>query len=127
MTFMLVITTQMSADASIGPKIGWFEGEQEQDAAEDELRLAGAMLLGRKTYEALAPIWLASSGAFAERVNRMPKYVASSTVTGPLEWNATLIEGDLADDVRRLKEHHDGNLLTYGCGEFAFELVRLGL
>jgi dihydrofolate reductase len=127
MDFMskVVITVQMSADASIGPDIGWFDGEHEQDAAETELRLADAMLLGRKTYEALAPIWLSAPGAFAERVNRMPKYVAATTLAEPLQWNATLIKGDLADEVRRLKQEHD--LLTYGCGEFAFELVRLGL
>src|SRR6266496_6168921 len=58
-----------SADASIGPEIGWFAGNGEHEhAAENELRLADAMLLGRKTYAALAPIWQKSSGEFAERV-----------------------------------------------------------
>src|SRR5262245_28745594 len=120
----LIVTVQMSADASIGPDIGWFQGEHEEEASSNELRLADAMVLGRKTYEALAPIWLASPGPFAERVNEMPKYVASTTPAGPLRWNATAIT---VDDVDRLKKEHDGNLLTYGCGEFAFDLVRLGL
>jgi dihydrofolate reductase len=122
---MLVISVQMSADGSIGPDIGWFDGEQEHDAAEDELRLADAMLLGRKTYAALAPIWSATPGAFAERVNGMPKHVGTTTLTGPLDWNASIVKGDLADEVRRLKVEQ--RLLTYGCGEFAYELVRLGL
>ena len=128
MTAKVIITVQMSADASIGPEIGWYapDGVHEQ-VGENEVRLADAMLLGRKTYAALAPIWTAAGGEFADRVNAMPKYVASTSLTGPLEWNATLIDGDLAEQVKELKARHTGNLLTYGCGEFAFTLVRLGL
>jgi dihydrofolate reductase len=123
-----IVTTQMSADASIGPSIGWYEPNgAHESAGEDEVRLADAMLLGRRTYEALAPIWLKTTGDFAERVNSIPKYVASRTLSGPLDWNATLVEGDLPEQVRRLKARHDGSLLTYGCGEFAFELVKHGL
>ena len=44
-----ITTVQMSADASIGPNIGWFEGGEQEEAGEDEIRLAGALLLGRKT------------------------------------------------------------------------------
>ena len=121
-----IITVQMSADASIGPDIGWFDGG-DGEAAEAEIRLADAMLLGRKTYEALSEIWPKSPGEFADQVNRMPKYVVSKTLSEPLKWNATLLKGDLAEEVRKLKEQHQGNLLTYGCGEFAFELVKLGL
>ncbi|BCB91120.1 dihydrofolate reductase family protein [Phytohabitans suffuscus] len=123
-----IITVQMSADASIGPAIGWYEpGGEHEGAGEEEIRLAGAMLLGRRTYEALAPIWMGTAGPYAEIVNALPKYVASTTLSGPLEWNATLVEGDLAGEVGRLKARHEGNLLTYGCGEFAFALVELGL
>jgi dihydrofolate reductase len=123
-----IITAQMSADASIGPSIGWYQpGGEHEGAGEDDVRLAHAMLLGRKTYEGLAPIWMKTAGDFADRVNALPKYVASKSLTGPLDWNATLIEGDLAEQVRRLKEEHEGNLLTYGCGEFAFALIRSGL
>ena len=121
-----IITVQMSADASIGPDIGWFGGD-EKDATEAEIRLADAMLLGRKTYEALSEIWPKTPGEFADRVNRMPKYVVSRTLTEPLKWNSKLVQGDLAEEVRRLKAEHDGNLVTYGCGAFAFELVKLGL
>jgi len=117
----------MSADASIGPNISWFAGGEQEDAGEDELSLANALLLGRKTYEALSAIWSKTTGAFADRVNSLPKYVASTSLVEPLEWNATLITGDLVTEVRRLKAHHTGNLLSYGCGEFAFNLVRLGL
>lgn len=123
-----IISVQMSADGSIGPSIGWYRpgGEHEADSA-DDLRLAGAMLLGRKTYEALAPIWTSTTGAYADAVNALPKYVATGTLTAPLAWNATPVAGDLATAVRRLKAEHAGNLLTYGCGEFAYALVKLGL
>lgn len=122
-----IITVQMSADASIGPNIGWFGGGEQEDAGEDELRLADALLLGRKTYEALSAIWPAITGELADRVNGMPKYVASTSLVEPLEWNASLITGDLVDEVRRLKAQHAGNLLSYGCGEFAFNPTWSGL
>lgn len=74
-------------------------------ASLDELILAHAMVLGRKTYEGLAAVWptLADDpqmGGYAGRINSMPKYVASRTLPGPLEWNATLIEGDVVEGVR---------------------------
>ncbi|HEX5860539.1 MAG TPA: dihydrofolate reductase family protein [Nocardioides sp.] len=122
-----IITVQMSADAGIGPGLEWFEGGDQEERGEEELRLADAMLLGRKTYESLSAIWLNTTGEFAGRVNAMPKYVVSRTLAGSLTWNATLLEGDLAEEVRRLKADHAGNLLSYGCGELAFELVRHGL
>ena len=122
-----IITVQMSADASIGPNIGWFEGGEQEEAGEDEICLADALLLGRKTYEALSAILSKTAGEFADRVNSMPKYVASTSLAEPLAWNASLITGDLVAEVRRLKTHHSGNLLSYGCGEFAFNLVRHGL
>ena len=62
----------------------------------------------------------------AARINSMPKYVASRTPRGPLEWNATLLEGDLADSVPAIKDRH-GLLMVSGAGEFAHDLVELGL
>jgi dihydrofolate reductase len=93
--------------------------------------LADAMVLGRKTYEGLAAVWpqLASDptmGRFAERINDMPKYVASRTLSGSLEWNATLIEGDLDKAVPALKAEHRGNLIVSGCGELAHSLTQQG-
>jgi dihydrofolate reductase len=89
-------------------------------------------VLGRKTYEGLAAVWpqLADDptfGVFADRLNSMPKYVASRTLRGPLEWNATLLEGDLAQSVTALKDRHDGTLVVSGAGELAHDLTTLGL
>ena len=106
--------------------------EDSGDASLEQLLLADALVLGRKTYEGLAAVWpqLADDpalGRFAERINTMPKYVASRMLSEPLEWNATLIGGELDDAVPALKAAHRGNLIVSGCGEFAHALARQGL
>ena len=65
--------------------------------------------------------------AYAKQMNSMPKYVASRTLSGPLEWNATLLEGNLAESVSSLKDEHHGNLVVSGAGELARELMAHGL
>jgi dihydrofolate reductase len=97
----------------------------------EQFLVADAMVLGRKTYEGLAAVWPQlvddpTLGLFANRLNSMPKYVASRTLHGPLPWNATL-EGDLAASVRALKDGHDGTLIVSGAGELARELTTQGL
>lgn len=98
----------------------------------DQLVLADALLMGRPVYEGLSVVWPQlvddpAMGKSAGRINAMPKYVASRTLTGPLVWNATLIEGELDQAVPALKERHSGNLIVTGCGKFAHALTRLGL
>lgn len=98
----------------------------------DQLVLADALLMGRPVYEGLSQVWpqLAEDpgamGKAAVRINAMPKYVASRTLTGALDWNAALIEGELDQAIPALKDRHPGNLVVTGCGEFAHELTRLG-
>jgi dihydrofolate reductase len=97
----------------------------------EQFLVADAMVLGRKTYEGLAAVWpqLADDptlGLFADRLNSMPKYVASRTLRGPLEWNATLLEGDLAERVTAIKDRH-GLLIVSGAGELAHALTTQGL
>jgi dihydrofolate reductase len=60
-------------------------------------------------------------------INPMPKYVASRTLHGSLDWNATVIEGELAEGVRKLKDDLDGDLFMSGCGELARNLLAAGL
>jgi dihydrofolate reductase len=97
----------------------------------EQFLVADAMVLGRKTYEGLAAVWptLADDptlGGWADRLNSMPKYVASRSLQEPLAWNATLLEGDLAESVPALKERH-GLLIVSGAGELAHALTTLGL
>src|SRR4029450_9916690 len=75
--------------------------------------------LARKTYEGLAAYWSPLKDAWANLINPKPKYVASRTLHGPLEWNATLLEGDAPDAVSRLEAELPSDLLLDGCGELA--------
>ena len=98
----------------------------------DQFLAAEAMVLGRKTYEGLAAVWpqLAADpnlGVFADQMNSMPKYVASRSLRAPLGWNATLLEGDLAESVTALKDRHDRTLVAVGAGELAHDLTTRGL
>src|SRR5262249_17209871 len=93
-----IVSTHITIDGIIGPSpADWaiFEGESERYKF-DQLLAADAFLLGRKVYEGLASAWpgMTDDTGFAERVNSIPKYVASRTLEEPLEWNASLIKGD---------------------------------
>src|ERR687886_835626 len=70
----------------------------------DEVMASEALLLGRTTYEGFAKAWPSREGEFADKFNNMPKYVVSSTLSDP-EWNnTTVISGDLAEEVTKLKQ-----------------------
>jgi hypothetical protein len=100
----LVISTAMTVDGvvSVGE---WYVSEGGHDrASRDQFVDAAGMLLGRKTYEGLAAFWSPMTGEWANVLNPMPTFVASRTLQEALDWNSTLIEGDLAEGVSRLKE-----------------------
>jgi dihydrofolate reductase len=83
----------------------------------DEVMEAESMLLGRVTYEGFAAAWPERQddpSGFADKMNRMPKYVVSTTLSDPSWNNSTVLEGDLADAVRRLKQESEGEILVYG-------------
>jgi dihydrofolate reductase len=61
------------------------------------------------------------------RINPMPKFVASWTLQGSLDWNATALEGELAETVSGLKDDLGGDLMLIGCGELARNLLGAGL
>ena len=87
---------------------GWTFAIQRGDEGDqfkvDETMNSEALLLGRKTYEGFADAWPERDGEFADRFNSMPKYVVSSTLKDP-EWtNTTVLEGDLADSVGKLRD-----------------------
>jgi dihydrofolate reductase len=125
----LIVSAQMTADAVMDQNESWFDpsGESEISGAE-QIRGADALLLGRETYEFFSSVWpRMAKGDFATRINALPKFVASRTLSGPLDWNATLIEGDIAASVAELKQAQTGDLLSYGCGELAHYLADRGL
>ena len=95
----------------------------------NELFAAGALLLGRVSYQHFAAAWptMTDDQGFADRMNSLPKYVVSTTLQEPLEWNATLLTGDLADQVAKLKTEGDGDILVFGSRDFVYTLLRNGL
>jgi dihydrofolate reductase len=110
---------------------GWsFEfsrGEEGDNFKLQEALEADALLLGRKTYEGFAAAWPQRGGEFADKFNGMPKYVVSSTLREP-EWNnSTVLEGDLADAVARVRDKHDGNIVVHGSAQLVQELVERDL
>lgn len=124
----LIVSAQMTTDCVMDQIDGWFDeqGDVEQHGVE-ELRAADAVLLGRETYEQFLKVWPSGSGPYADLINPIPKYVASRTLTGPLAWNAELLDRDTAEAVAALKADHAGSLISYGCGELANFLARNGL
>jgi dihydrofolate reductase len=93
----------------------------------DEALDSEALLLGRVTYEGFADAWPSREGEFADKFNSMPKYVVSSTLEEP-EWtNSTVINGDVADEVSKLKQELDGDIVVHGSAQLAQTLVERGL
>jgi dihydrofolate reductase len=89
----------------------------------DETLSADALLLGRVTYEGFAAAWPSRDGEFADKFNSMPKYVVSSTITEP-EWtNSTVLKGDLASEVAKLKEQQHGDIVVHGSPQLVQALV----
>jgi dihydrofolate reductase len=87
------------------------------------------LLLGRKTYEIFAGYWprQPDSDPFAAKLNRLPKYVASTTLTDPAWSNTTVLEGDVPAAVAELKRRPGRELQVHGSGELAATLLRNGL
>src|SRR5687767_8787523 len=87
---------------------GWsFEFDRGEDGNKfklDETLATEALLLGRRTYEGFADAWPSREGEFADKFNSMPKYVVSSTLEDP-EWNnSTVLKGEVAEEVSKLKQ-----------------------
>src|SRR3954469_19095152 len=108
---------------------GWFGqmGEKDQEAWArielDEALRAEALLLGRRSDEWFATRWLTREGEWADRLNGLPKYVVSSTLDAP-RWGAgTVLEGDVVDEVSRLKDALDGDVVVYASRELVQTLL----
>ena len=97
---------------------GWFTqiGETDREAwaelGTEEARRASALLLGRRSDEYFAARWLSREGEWADRLNRLPKYVVSSTLDEPKWSNATVLEGDVVGEVAQLRQQLDGEIVV---------------
>ncbi len=87
-----------------------------------------ALLMGRRTYDGFLPVWPTMSGdPYSDRINAMPKYVASTTLRDPTWPNTTVIDNELVDHVAELKAQTTGYVLQYGFGDVSRALLAAGL
>jgi dihydrofolate reductase len=102
-----------------GPEIAAYKLNETLDAE--------SLLLGRVTYESFAGAWPQREGPFAEKMNDMPKHVVSSTLRD-LDWNnSSLLDGDVAGSVARLKQGAGGSILVAGSCRLVHSLLLGGL
>ncbi len=108
---------------------GWFGriGDKDREAWAtvelDEALGAEALLLGRRSDEWFAARWRSRSGEWADRLNSLPKYVVSSTLEKPRWNNSTVLRGDVVNEVSKLKQKLDGDIVVYGSIQLAHALV----
>jgi dihydrofolate reductase len=109
---------------------GWavdFDGAREGGRfAFESAQSSEALLLGRVTYEAMQAFWPTAEGELADKLNELPKYVVSSTLTDP-PWNATVLGDDWPEEVARLRQELDGELVVYGSRRLSRALIGMGL
>lgn len=126
----LVESTFVTLDGSIANPQTWsppYWDDEHAAYASKLLFAADALVLGRKTYEGFAQAWPSRSGDdYTDRINAMPKFVASRTLEDAT-WNATIIDGDVAEEVSKLKSEDGTGLLKFGTGELDRTLLRNGL
>jgi dihydrofolate reductase len=108
---------------------GWFEqitdGDREEwaKAEFEEAMRAQALLLGRRSDEYFGPRWTGRSGEWADRLNSLPKYVVSATLVEPRWANSTVLKGDVVDEVSRLKQELDGDIVVYASRQLVQTLM----
>jgi dihydrofolate reductase len=118
----IVNSTFISLDGIVNHMDRWhfdFIDDESNAVALEQLAAADGLLLGRKTYEIYASAWPTRDGELAKRINVLPKYVASTTLTNPDWENSTVLDGDLITAVTRL----DGTILMHGYGPVARTLL----
>jgi dihydrofolate reductase len=124
----VIATTQATVDGVIDPVGEWVQPDGDHGAYSFERQEGSSgLLLGRKTFEGLAGFWPNQTGRWADMVNGLPKYVASTTLSGELGWSGTLLDGSVDDSIPRLKDEVEGDLFVHGSGEFAYALAERGL
>lgn len=141
----IIVSEFMTLDGVVEEPV-WtipFNTDEQNEHKFQELKTCDALLLGRKTYEGFAEAWpktaisntvkneirdFAIPDGFAERMNSYPKHVVSRTLRPEdMKWNASLIEGDLTGEVRKLKEQPGRDILVVGSFALVDTLIKLDL
>jgi dihydrofolate reductase len=110
------------------PSLGRPSDERAWEIQTELLLSCDAVLMGRRTYEGFAPVWPTRSGdPYSDRINTMPKYVVSTTLENP-EWaNTRVIDGDVVEEVTKLKQGDGKDIVQYGFGPLSRLLIEHGL
>jgi dihydrofolate reductase len=126
----VIVEVEMSLDGCIGgeeaafwQQIFPFHSDDVTEYLDGILFEPDALLMGQKTYEFFAKVWPQREGKQAEKINSMPKFVAARSLKEPLEWNATLIKGDVVEEIKKLKAEPGESLLQYGVGELTHTML----
>jgi dihydrofolate reductase len=127
----VINSTYVSLDGVVTNPQEWtfqFRDDAANQFAYEQLMASDGLLMGRKTYEAFAAVWptMKDEAGFADKMNSMPKHVASRTLKEPT-WNATVIQGDLAQSVDALKRAEGKDIVQYGYGPVTGTLIEHGL
>jgi dihydrofolate reductase len=124
----LIVSSYLTLDGRVDDVQDWVVPYNDEEAASyhtDLLADSDGLLLGRRTYELFSALWPPRSGElpYIDKINRMPKHVASTTLS-ELEWeNSTLIEGDAVEGVAKLKQQPGQDLVMYGCHDLMHRLL----
>jgi dihydrofolate reductase len=131
----IVVTEYISVDGVVEApsgmedfeRVGWTDaftrGPEGDRFKFDETMASDALLLGRVTYDGFAPVWPQVEGEFADKFNSMPKYVVSQTLEDP-EWNnTTVLRGDVVEEVTKLKQQYDDDIVVHGSPQLAQTLI----
>lgn len=128
----IVVSMNVALDGVIEAPERWsfrYWSEELSESAHEELLGSDALLLGRLNYKAFAEFWPTATNEpkIADRMNGLPKYVASTTLEEPLEWeNSTLIRGDVTEEVAKLKREPGKDILVFSA-DLARTLTERGL
>jgi dihydrofolate reductase len=109
---------------------GWANRYFNEEAAKrslERLLACDYFLCGRRTYEVFSNAWPRRSGPYAHKLNSMPKLVASTTLPEPLTWNARLVKGDVAQELKKIKEQVGRDIVMYGSPVLMRSLLQHGL
>jgi dihydrofolate reductase len=123
----IIVSTYVSLDGVIENPMWTFPYWGDDIAAfqTNDLFTSDILLLGRETYEGFAEVWPSRAGdAFADRINAMPKYVASRTLQNATWNNTTVIKGDVVRELTALKQQPGQSILKYGGGELLTLLIQ---
>jgi dihydrofolate reductase len=108
---------------------GWFNQIGDKDREEwakvelDEALGAEALLMGRRSDDFFATRWAGRSGEWADRLNNLPKYVVSSTLVEPHWSNSTVLKGDVVNEVSKLKQELNGDIVVYASCQLVHTLM----